>query len=179
MTDKYHRKHTKDAIDDRGEVFTPLTLVDQMLDKLPQDQLCDPAKTVGDIAGCGNGNFLIRVLERRMANGIPHLKALSTIYGVDIDETNVKECRERLALNSTDSEIWTVLNRNIICADTLNSEHEGWDSVGYMWDPEDKEVRVERREEKIRLEKLEEAKRKANVRQKPKVEQSVPSFFEA
>jgi type I restriction-modification system DNA methylase subunit len=129
----YHRKHTQEAIKQRGEVFTPVKLVDEMLDKLPQDQLCDATKTVGDISGCGNGNFLIRVLERRMTSGVSHKEALSTIYGVDIDANNVNECRERLALGSTSKEIWAILNHNIICADALDKNHPGWKEVGYMW----------------------------------------------
>ena len=130
----YNREHTEEAIDNRGEVFTPLPLVNEMLDKLPQDVLINPEKVVGDIAGCGNGNFLIEVLNRRMKNGISHIDALKTIYGVDIDETNVKECRERLSLGSKSKKIWEILNRNIILADALDRTHSGWSEVGYMWE---------------------------------------------
>ena len=130
----HKRIHTKKKIKENGEVFTPVTLVDEMLDKIPQDVLLDPAKTVGDISGCGNGNFLIRVLERRMEAGVSHLDALRTIYGVDIDETNIFECKKRLSLGKRDKEIWEILNRNIICADALDKAHRGWRKVGYMWD---------------------------------------------
>jgi len=130
----FQRKHTEEAIDNRGEVFTPSSLVNEMLDKLPQEVLLNPEKVVGDIAGCGNGNFLIEVLTRRMKNGISHKDALKTIYGVDIDETNVRECRERLSLGKKNKEIWSILNRNIILADALNPNHKGWKEVGYMWD---------------------------------------------
>jgi ribosomal protein L11 methylase PrmA len=129
----YERTHTKEAIDNRGEVFTPASLVNEMLDKLPQDVLLNPEKVIGDIAGCGNGNFLIEVLNRRMKAGVSHLNALKTIYGIDIDEPNVKECKERLSLNSKEKEIWDVLNHNIICADSLDKNHKGWKIVGYMW----------------------------------------------
>lgn len=134
MDEQYKRIHTEEKIDQFGEVFTPLPLVNEMLDKLPQDVLINPEKVVGDIAGCGNGNFLIEVLNRRMKNGISHIDSLKTIYGVDIDETNVKECKERLSLGSKDEEIWLILNRNIILADALNPNHRGWKKVGYMWD---------------------------------------------
>ena len=116
-----------------GEVFTPLELVSEMLDKLPQEELLDPTKTVADIAGCGNGNFLIEVLNRRIKAGVPHKDALRTIYGVDIMEDNIQECKERLSLGSKDKEIWDILNHNIICADALNPKHQGWREVGYMW----------------------------------------------
>jgi type I restriction-modification system DNA methylase subunit len=77
-----------------AEVFTPSWLVAQMLDKLPMEvwtenkTFCDPA--------CGNGNFLVAILERKLAKGHPPLEALRTIYGVDIMADNVAECRQRL-----------------------------------------------------------------------------------
>lgn len=118
-----------------GEVFTPPELVSEMLDKLPQNELLDPTKTVGDITGCGNGNFLIEVLDRRLKAGVTHKDALKTIYGIDIMEDNIAECKDRLSLNSTEPEIWEILNHNIICADALDPNHPGWDKIGYMWEP--------------------------------------------
>jgi hypothetical protein len=66
------------------------------------------------------------------------VEALKTIYGVDILADNIQECKERLSLGSTESEIWKILDNNIICADALNSSHEGWKDVGYMWNETDK-----------------------------------------
>jgi len=117
-----------------GEVFTPPELVNEMLDKLPQEELLDPTKKVGDIAGCGSGNFLVEVLRRRMEAGVPHKEALKTIYGVDIMRDNVVECKRRLSLGSEDLEIWKILDHNIICADALDPDHDGWNKVGYMWE---------------------------------------------
>ena len=50
-----------------AEVFTPPTLVKQMLDKLPE-QLWEDGKTFCDPA-CGNGNFLIAILWRKLELG--------------------------------------------------------------------------------------------------------------
>jgi hypothetical protein len=125
--------HTRKDIEERGEVFTPPSLVSEMLDKIPPSELLDASKIVGDVAGCGNGNFLIEVLNRRISAGVSHLDALKTIFGVDIMADNVAECKQRLSLDSTDVDIWTVLNHNIICADALDSTHRGWEDVGYMW----------------------------------------------
>lgn len=77
-----------------AEDFTPATLVNEMLDKLPKDQwiedktFCDPA--------CGNGNMLVEVLKRKLSKGHNYLKAIKTIYGTDIMEDNTTECRLRL-----------------------------------------------------------------------------------
>jgi hypothetical protein len=129
------RKHAKQAIKQRGEVFTPTPLVNEMLDKLPKELFLDPDKTFLDNS-CGNGNFLVAVLERKMQNGISHKQALNTIYGVEIDENNSKECRQRLSLGSQTPEIWTILENNIITADGLDPNHPGWIKVGFYWDRE-------------------------------------------
>lgn len=117
-----------------GEVFTPPQLVNEILDKLPQEEIINPDKTVGDISGCGNGNFLIEVLNRRLKAGVKHIDAIKTIYGVDIMADNIQECKERLAMGSKSKKVWKILDRNIICADALDPLHEGWEKVGYMWE---------------------------------------------
>lgn len=77
-----------------GEVFTPDTLVCEMLSKLPQETweagktYCDPA--------VGNGQFLIWVLIRKISLGHNPTEALNTLYGVDIVGTNISETRLRL-----------------------------------------------------------------------------------
>lgn len=129
----YTKKHTLKAKKERGEVFTPEPLVEEMLSKLPQEFFTSSEKTMLDNS-CGNGNFLVKVLEWRMKNGISQLNALKTIYGIELDPSNAKECKERLSLGSKDSEVWEVLNHNIICANALDPTHEGWKQVGYMWD---------------------------------------------
>lgn len=129
----FNRKHTKDAIKQRGEIFTPEFLVEEMLKKLPDNYFTSAEKTVIDNS-CGNGNFLVKILEWRMKNGISHLDAIKTIYGIELDADNAKECRERMALGSQDTEVWGVLNRNIVCASAIDPTHEGWKDVGYMWE---------------------------------------------
>ena len=97
-----------------GEVFTPAPLVEEMLDKLPEEAwedgktFCDPA--------AGNGNFLVAVLQRKINKG--HTK-LNTVYGVDIMEDNIKECIERL--NKLYTYDWS---KNIKRADSLKFDWE-------------------------------------------------------
>jgi hypothetical protein len=56
---------------------------------------------------CGDGNFLVEIFDRRLKiitqTGLAmieaefaSLKVLASLYGIDIDKTNVKECRDRL-----------------------------------------------------------------------------------
>lgn len=61
-------KHiTKARMKQTGEVFTPRELIDEMLDKLPADAW-EAGKTFFEPAA-GDGNFVIAVLERKIAAG--------------------------------------------------------------------------------------------------------------
>lgn len=51
-------------IKNTSEVFTPTTLVQKMLDNLPNDAFIDATKTFCDPC-CGNGQFLSEVLIRK------------------------------------------------------------------------------------------------------------------
>ena len=46
-------------------------------------------------------------------------QALSTTYGVELMEDNVKLCKERLAGPNPTQEILDILDKNIVCADAL------------------------------------------------------------
>ena len=80
-----------------AEIFTPYFLVNEILDKLSHfsPEAWEKEKTFLDPA-CGNGNFLIFVLWRKIALGHSPLEALKTIYGVDIMSDNIRECRLKL-----------------------------------------------------------------------------------
>ena len=108
-----------------GEVFTPPWLVSDMFDKLPLQSWTDVTKTYLDPA-CGNGNFLVEVLRRKIANGATPTQALSTIYGTDIMMDNVVECRQRLFKiayeangNKFDKAWKDILTTNIAVGDAL------------------------------------------------------------
>lgn len=97
---------SKERVSDHGEVFTGDREVVAMLDLVQQEteridsRFLEPA--------CGTGNFLSEVLKRKLAIVEKRYKksqtdyeryaviAVSSIYGVDILEDNVEECRDRL-----------------------------------------------------------------------------------
>lgn len=133
--------HTEEAIKQRGEVFTPTKLVNEMLAKLPTQVFKDSDKTFLDNS-CGNGQFLFAVMKRKMWWLIKykkmrafdaHRKALGTIYGVELDPTNAENCRLRLLNGSQSQELREIVNRNIITADALDPSHDGWNEVGFYW----------------------------------------------
>jgi len=116
-----------------GEVFTPRELVNEILDKLSESVWIDSSRTFLDNS-CGNGNFLVEVLKRKLQYGHHNpSQALSTIYGVDIMKDNIEECRERLLhianvhyksrYEFTKRRNEKIINRNIVCADALTYDY--------------------------------------------------------
>ena len=103
-----------------NEVFTPTELVQEVLDRLPQELFNDPTKTFCD-PSCGDGQFLSEVLIRKIENGIDFETALSTIYGVELMEDNVKLCHDRLLCGCED--LRHIVEKNIVCADSLEYDY--------------------------------------------------------
>jgi len=88
-------ERTVERVRATGEVFTPSSLVIEMLQYANLD-LFAPGRTVLDPA-CGDGQFLVaakwlKVYHHRMSEA----NALQDLYGVDIMRDNVDLCRRRL-----------------------------------------------------------------------------------
>lgn len=97
---------SRKRVADHGEVFTSERDVNAMLDLVKQEteridsRFLEPA--------CGTGNFLAEILNRKLKvvkkrysnNKLDYEKyavlAITSIYGVDILEDNVLECRNRM-----------------------------------------------------------------------------------
>jgi hypothetical protein len=132
MTALEHKRKARRKL--TAEDFTPLALVDEMLDKLPAE-VWAPEKTFIDNSA-GNGNFLVRVLARKLEASHDPLQALSTIYGVELMADNVEEMRGRMLqvllehhpdLDDTQkAEAIGILNYNIVCHDALTWDYENW-----------------------------------------------------
>lgn len=105
-----------ERVKNTAEVFTPIKLVQDMLDELPVDVFIDPEKTFLDPA-CGNGQFLSEILIRKLQNDIDFPTALSTIFGYDIMPDNIQVCRDRLLCGM--EQYRYIVEKNIICADAL------------------------------------------------------------
>jgi hypothetical protein len=131
---------SKRRVADHGEVFTPAWLVEAMLDLLKDEseridsRFLEPA--------CGSGNFLVQVLHRKLA--AVELKfgrsefekrhyalfGLMCMYGIELLDDNVAECRanlleilvDYLAVDETDDVYRAaeqVLEDNIVHGDAL------------------------------------------------------------
>ncbi len=135
---------TKKRVADHGEVFTSEKEVNAMLDLVKQETLRIDSRFLEP--ACGTGNFLAEILRRKLDVVESRYKksqleferyavtAVSSIYGIDILEDNVEECRERLfeifdkkysqifKANCNDkcrSSIKFILSRNILWGDAL------------------------------------------------------------
>ena len=100
----------KQKVKEFGEVFTPDSIVCDMLE-LVNNELKDSSyeeyiSTTYLEPSCGDGQFLIRILAQKMER-IPKdatveekklllVKALCSIYGVDIQEEHVESARKRM-----------------------------------------------------------------------------------
>jgi len=109
-------------IKETAEVFTPTRLVQRRLDRMEErdsKSFLDPTITFLDNS-CGDGQFLSEVIIRKMErSGCTLEQSLSTTYGVELMEDNVKLCKERLAGPNPTQEILDILDKNIVCADAL------------------------------------------------------------
>jgi SAM-dependent methyltransferase len=141
---------SKQRVADHGEVFTSDREVNAMLDLVKQEtdridsRFLEPA--------CGTGNFLTEILIRKLAivekryrrNQLDFERysviAISSMYGVDILEDNIAECRERLfdifnkkymkiykkkSKDSVRDSIKFILDKNIVCGDALSLKTVG------------------------------------------------------
>ncbi|PKN64131.1 MAG: restriction endonuclease subunit M [Deltaproteobacteria bacterium HGW-Deltaproteobacteria-15] len=136
---------SKKRVADHGEVLTGKHEVNAMLDLVKQETLRIDSRFLEP--ACGNGNFLSVILERKLAvvekrYGKSQLDferysilAITSIYGIDILEDNVRQCRHRLyglfdcdfysrlfknrAKNKCRETVRFILDRNIIWGDAL------------------------------------------------------------
>lgn len=100
---------TRDRVRDLAEVYTHKREVDAMLDlAVGMFPTVEQPRNIGRTflePSCGSGNFLIAILERKLAFVTTRLyksqatfetallKALASIYGIDIDQSNVEASR--------------------------------------------------------------------------------------
>jgi len=122
-----------------AEVFTPTPKAQEMLDGLEEQDseiFLNPTKTFLDNS-CGDGQFLSEVVIRKMEQSNCTLEqALSTTYGVELMEDNVKLCKKRLAGPNPTQEILDILDKNIVCHDALTYDYSFGEPVGvekFFW----------------------------------------------
>lgn len=122
---------SKERVSKFAEVFTAEREVKAMCDLIPSETWDNIGSTFLEPC-CGNGNFLVEIFDRKLklcGNVQDGLLALSSIYGIDIQQDNVEESRQRLfdmfvkafpsAAVRDIVAAETILEHNIICGDSL------------------------------------------------------------
>jgi hypothetical protein len=140
---------SKERVRDLAEVFTADREVSTMLDLIGDSSYNIDFRYLEP--SCGNGNFIVAILERKMLSVSKKYKkvkdfefyslmALASIYGVDIAADNVKEARQRMknvivdkfsgiqnshqATEGFYKSVDYVLRHNILKGDMLNGEQK-------------------------------------------------------
>jgi len=117
MTEHHYSEDRDSRYKDTAEVFTPLPLVQRMIDTLGIDWSNPPLDQSFLDPTCGSGNFLVELAHR----GID----VSMLYGVDLMADNVETCKRRLREIYGDTpDVNYHLDRNIICADAMTYHYE-------------------------------------------------------
>ena len=123
------------------EDFTPPEIVDILLQE-QEDLFTDFSKTFCDPC-IGIGFIYLEILKRRLEHCKTTddiLNAVSTMYGTELMEDNVDECKKNILfeilkftsshnLDINDIEIMKILNHNIVCTDTFKWDYENWKPI--------------------------------------------------
>ena len=137
MSAKSKQIKSKARVNKFAEVFTAEREVKAMCDLIPSEVWEDINSRFLEPA-CGNGNFLVEIFERKLnrcESAEQGLNALRSIYGIDIQQDNVEESKQRLfdmfikqfpkAPAITAIVAAQILENNIICGDSLELMKEG------------------------------------------------------
>jgi hypothetical protein len=143
---------SRQRVADHGEVFTPAWMVDAMLDLVKSEterfdsRFLEPA--------CGSGNFLVRVLQRKMAAvelkygksefEKQHFALLAVMcsYGIELLPDNIAECRANMLEVLSDylevdeaSDLsraaYYVLSQNLVHGDALTMRTAAGQSITF------------------------------------------------
>lgn len=121
----------KHRIKQTNEVFTPTYLVKEILNDIEKEDpyiFTDLSKKILDNS-CGDGQFLSEIVISRLKKTNCTLEeALINIYGIELMEDNVIECKKRLGGPNPSQEVLSILNHNIICANALSWDCIKWKS---------------------------------------------------
>ena len=104
------------------DFFTPEDLANEILDKMPKE-IWEQGKTFLDPT-CGSGNLLIAVAKRKLSLGHNPTDILDSLFGMEIEEHYMEECRQGLLDVCGDTkENRRIVEDHIITGDFLNTKH--------------------------------------------------------
>ena len=114
-----------------GQVWTPYSIIEKMMNKLDSEIWKDKNKTALDPT-MGTGNIVIGILYRRIVeNGQDPVKALSNTYGIELDQKTLDYAKERIKTFMThftviDKSLNKIIDHNFVCSDIFKWDVENW-----------------------------------------------------
>jgi len=142
MTTPITELRTKERTKQTGEVFTPKSLVLELLNKLPANTWQPNINFLDN--SCGHGNFLVEIVKRKIEKGLTKFQAIKSTYGIDLMTDNVEECRERILKIVGDTPKYRkIVEHHIVCHDALI----GWDYENWCKEKTKEELRDEKLKE--------------------------------
>lgn len=102
-------------VNQTGEVFTPTSLAQEMVDQYPEEYI---KNNVFRDTSCGDGQLLSEILIKKVELGVPFETAITQIIGCDIMSVNVALCRKRLSCGN--AEYYKILENQIIIGNALD-----------------------------------------------------------
>jgi hypothetical protein len=92
-------ERSDDRINETGEVFTPVELVQYILEQFPKEMLQDPNSTFLDNSA-GNGNLLLALKEVLLEYHSEEHIVNNMLYAVEFMEDNHKELCQRIGVSA-------------------------------------------------------------------------------
>ncbi len=114
-------ERSDERIKETQEVFTPLELVERMIDDISPEILKDPQSTFIDNSA-GSGNFLVGLKNRLLQYHTEEHILNHMLYAVEMMEDNHKELCERLGV--------PVNHSHYVCANALEYDYSFGEPVG-------------------------------------------------
>lgn len=147
---------SRQRVHDFAEVYTPSNIVSDMVDLVDKSEPDADAYRILTRTwlepACGNGNFLVEILKRKLAiceTPLDVCVAVSTLYGIDIQEDNVLETRERLAgmvyerfgkTKQIETVVEYYLRRNIVAGNFLTKKLNTGEPIWFLQGFEDEQM---------------------------------------
>lgn len=114
-------ERSDERIKETQEVFTPMDLVESMINDIPEEMLKDPSSTFLDNSA-GSGNFIVALKNKLLQYHSEDHIVNHMLYAVELMEDNHKELCERVGV-STD-------HPHYVCADALEYDYSFGELIG-------------------------------------------------
>ena len=114
-------ERSDERIDETGEVFTPESFIEVMIQNIPEKDFRNPNFRFLD-SSAGSGNILL-TLKKKLSNYHSEEHILNhMLYAVELMEDNHKEMCERLGVS--------IDHPHFVCADSLTYDYSFGEPVG-------------------------------------------------